>query len=433
MIVLPDNDALQTVRWHAQDGFDYTEPLPSELWHGSRSDIALVLDPAMEQICFICIARKGNRVSTRFSKVTLSSLHTFEPVRVSDWLAGIKPRFGHHLRSAIERPGVAVPPATWNEAIAVLIALRPQLGRVLERLQLQLNPDIGLTGQRREIFAQEKDATGVALDIAGLGRSALGSWQLAGNEPAPWLSGLAEGRTREDVLITHDASRVPDWWPLREPSVGVVEFADRKDNRLTVMNVNRTPVESVTGVDLLYYRHAPASFVLVQYKRLLKQSAAEQAAFLPGADHNLERELQRMRDVDALGDAIPPASDGQALDPVAEYRLHPRASWLKLCSPEPFDPAGDALIPGMYLPLDFYDRLALDDLTLGPRGGRRLDRGRVPRWLPNTLFVQLMSECWIGSRGLHTDQLSQIVSDALAGHRSVVIAAEERKTARTWR
>jgi hypothetical protein len=432
-IVLPDEDAVQEVWRHALDQEDYSEPMPSDLWHGSRADLALVLDPGSRHVRFVCIASKGKRIATRFSKVTLSKLHSFDPVPVDALLAQMPSQFADHLRAALQQPGIAVPPATWKHTVSALARLRPSLAEALERLRRQLQPDPGMSVGKLEVFAHQKDATGLALGIAGLGRSGIGSWQPVSDDDAPWLAGLAEGRDREDTLIIHDASRVPGWWPVNEPHVGVVRFADHRDNKLTVMNVNRTPVERATGVDLLYYRHKPASFVLVQYKRLVRRSTTDPATFRPSSDHNLDGELIRMRDIDALGQQGTDESGGPGLDPVAEYRLHPRASWLKLCTPDPFEPAGDALVPGMYLPLDFYDRLALDDLTLGPGGGRRLDRSRVPRWMSNTLFVQLVSESWIGSRGLHTDVLAGIVENALAGRRSVVLAQEERATPRSWR
>jgi hypothetical protein len=152
------------------------------------------------------------------------------------------------------------------------------------------------------------------------------------------------------------------------------------------------------AVLLLYFRHEPASFALLQYKRLMPRSgssgpaADSSLAFRPDSDANFAEELSRMRAIEER--AVPKQSrkaapPGQGtlplLDPAATYRLHSKACWIKLCKPEPFQPLESDLVPGMYLPLDYYEQLAESPTTLGPRGGRVITYDNVGRWVSNTL------------------------------------------------
>ena len=87
----------------------------------------------------------------------------------------------------------------------------------------------------------------------------------------------------------------------------------------------------------------------------------------------------------------------------------------------------------MYLPLDYYEQLAVSDVTLGPKGGRVISYDNVGKWINNTLFVELMSGGWIGSRTLQTAWLSETLEAALSAKRSVVIAQETAKSRRRHR
>jgi hypothetical protein len=131
------------------------------------------------------------------------------------------------------------------------------------------------------------------------------------------------------------------------------------------------------------------------------------------------------------------AAEGQEalplFDPVANYRLHPRACWIKLCHPEAFKPVQSDLVRGMYLPLDYFAHLTASESTLGPRDGRVLTYGNVRRWVNNTLFVELMSGGWIGSKAMQTAWLSETVEAALSAKRSVVVAEETGRSSRRHR
>ncbi len=156
-------------------------------------------------------------------------------------------------------------------------------------------------------------------------------------------------------MLEHDAQVFGDWAKGVHFQGGWIEFG--KDNhRLTVMNVNREGVEHVLGVDLVYFHHTYQSYVLVQYKRLDRDSEGR-ACYYPTSDNQLQKELSLMRQIQSTADAtvgIP-----------GTYRLHSGPCYLKLCPPVVLDPYSADLIKGMYIPLDYWDHLLNCDATLG--------------------------------------------------------------------
>ena len=89
------------------------------------------------------------------------------------------------------------------------------------------------------------------------------------SEPAPFLSGLEQGQVIEDMMVSHDAKAMPGWFPEPENLIGVVKLSRRDGTEhLTIVNANRTSIETTLGVDLVYYLHSYRSFVMVQYKRM---------------------------------------------------------------------------------------------------------------------------------------------------------------------
>ena len=105
-----------------------------------------------------------------------------------------------------------------------------------------------------------------------------------------------------------------------------------------------------------------------------------------------------------------------------KYRLNDSGMYLKLCpsTSRSLEPSG--LIRGMYLPLDYWDLALASSLTLGERGGRVVTFDNIGRYMSNTLFVELVASGWIGSRGLASANVAEIVRASLSGNKSVILA-----------
>lgn len=68
------------------------------------------------------------------------------------------------------------------------------------------------------------------------------------------------------------------------------------------------------------------------------------------------------------------------------------------------------------------DELLADDSTLTDKGARRLGYDTIDRYLTNGLFVDLVRQGWIGTRGLTTKAVTGLIDAAVNAGRSVVLA-----------
>lgn len=357
-------------------------------------------DAVVETIRYLArVRRSRDRVSTFDRRILLDDFIEVAPVAVEDIRSRLAPRYRAYFEAG------SIPPGTWREARRVLIELRPELAADLERLESARSLPWEI-GHEREIAVSEGDAVALALKISGLDVSV--HWSPS-PEPTPFLEGLRGVRLGEEAVLDRDMHVFGDWQELRPHIIGLAQFED-KGRRLTVVNVNRRPLEETLGVDLIYYTHAYDSYALVQYK-MLEGSGEDRYTYRP--DRSLADELSRMRAI--------PQGDWDKLP--SSYRLGSGAAFLKFCYREPTE-LGAGPAPGFYLPLEYWDSLVESGSLDGPRGGVSLKPEKTGRFLNNEQFQALVGSAWVGTRGESSSKLHEIVRSGIEGNRSLVLAAE---------
>lgn len=416
----PYSDLDGTVlRDRAMGDRQFTEAAPGELWRGTKRFVALIVDADTASITHTALVHKGPQFTSTQARVSIKELkEVAQPIALADVKARIALQLRRHVDGAIaERSRLA--PATLAAVLEALDQVDRAVGVELARLD-RLTDQPRNTSPSAERWRLERDAIGVALSISGLPRQDLAYW----NEPeqsAPFLRGVA-GHAREDSLLGHDSQTFPGWFRVDiEPKhVAMVSFANpAQDRALHVMNVNRTMAETNLGVDLIYYGTNPASFTMVQYKRFVDENGT--AIYRPGNDGSFEREMERMRAIDARTDVRTTAPEL-----LGDFRLYDRACWVKICRSQPFVENADDLVAGMYLSLRYFDRLVASDEAKGRGGAVGITFERARRYLDNTTFTKLVGNGWCGSAGTSTDELSDLVEGSLNGKRSVVAAIATR-------
>lgn len=354
------------------------------------------------------IVEKTRRVATRKDATRHSRLLSIDPVVTTTDLEDALPAgFSRHLRSGL------LPEKTGEAVILALGRLRPDLESGLWQL-LEATSIRPIAGEAGVVMAQEKDALALALTFFGTDRTPLTRWEAPTGEQTEtpsFLAGLGASMLREDPMVNHDLGAFGDWDVVMRSAVGAVEFREG-GRRLTVVNVNRTAIEAVLGVDLIYLNEQYNAFVLVQYKRMTK---SESLGWIYRPDGNHDAEVERMLKI--------PADPADPVDSF-NFRLDPDACYFKLCESAVLDPTSRELLKGMYLPLGYM--LAAEQTARGPRGGRAFGYQTVPRHLNNTQFVQLVQDGWIGSAGAISNQLRDFVEDRLKGGSSVVLAFADK-------
>lgn len=293
-----------------------------------------------------------------------------------------------------------------DDLIHSVLSLRPDLIPTIDDLSRYHGAE-PIAGDEGDVLALERDAVHLALSFAGFDVDDTATWDAAAE--GSYLNRLRYA-PREEVLSRYDASRFPHWQPLAGNRVEWRLFTDGQRS-LRVGDVNATKLERILGVDLIYRHLESDTFVLVQYKKM-RRDAHGKWSYRP--DAQLDAELERMRKVDTT--AVEAAADP------ATCRLYPRGCFLKLVRPpEFFDPTSDRLLNGIYLPLLYLDEL----FAAHPEGTRpHLGYDTIDRYMTAELFVALVRQGWIGTRGVTTRAIQKLVDAAVGAQHSVIIAEE---------
>lgn len=397
----------------------FSDALSSDDWPIRQWEVCGLLF-AQGEITHWALARKGKRVATgkvriEFTEVTPTS------IRISDVAQRIGSSVQKNIISSRSGTGGSVPSGTWKAlktAVGEISSESFQTVERLERLRDQSTEHINRPGT--EIVAQQRDAVGLALDVfdqtGKLRKSSLQGWTAPdGDQLTSFIDGLAGVRTIEDQLIAHDAAAFPDTDSARHTAVGAV-FASG-NRKLEVFNVNRTAVEHALGVDLLYLNEPFKAWTMVQYKCMERAKDTPEALAVYRPDEKFDAELSRMNEFRNATKDQWQIADGKSM-----YRLSGDGFFFKLCSRVQLEVLSEALLPGMYLAREHVQAILADPTALGPRGGRQITFENSARHLSNTLFAELLRDGWIGTRGVSSAQIADIVRTSLSGGRAVVVA-----------
>jgi hypothetical protein len=366
------------------------------------------------------LARRGDKVVTGKVRV--------EFVEVCETSIDLK-----QVQAELENPGqvkVISSRSGSGGAIGVpaWIAMKNVIGRInpeslaalerLEKLKVQSREHINRPGA--SVVALERDALGMALDTfdstGKLRPRTLKSWVAPdGTHLTSFLDGLRGVRTIEDQIIAHDAAAFPGVDATRFTAIGAVF---RLGNRsLEVFNFNRTRVEHATGADLLYFNQQHDAWTMVQYKAMERNESSSEKQAIYRPDETFDKEISQMNSFrEETPDMWTPAEGTK------DYRLSGDGFIFKFCSRVQLEVLSEALMPGMYLPREYLIALLNDTDKRGERGGRLVSFKNTERHLTNSLFSDLLRDGWIGTRGVSSTRVADIVRKAIEAGRSVTVA-----------
>jgi len=382
-------------------------------------EVSAALLCACDHVVAVARMRKGSIVTTFHRRLIFDRLLEIDPVSTQQVLDMIDSRVARHARAAFLNGG-PIPPKTWARIYDILVRIRPVVADHIRTLKLDrprwlLEPNSTAT----KVATLEKDACGVALEIAEVGREALEVWAPP-TAPAPFLAGIQSADLSEDQIIQNDMDVFGDWTVLQRYSVGAVTF--QKDRRrVTVMNVNRERLEETLGVDLVYYNHDFNAYFMVQYKRFTEESQDStriRLVYRPSRDSGFSSQMKRMECVERK-------LTGRVAT-LRDYRLAVSPCFIKFCVPRT-DPFDRRLVKGMYLPFSYLDLYLKSQEARGPRGGIVISYDHMERYLDNTQFIKLGQNGWIGSRSVASDVITSVIKQLLRDKRSIILA-----TGRKW-
>lgn len=369
-----------------------------------------------ESLTHVAAYKKSGRVATKLDRISIYKPITIDPsISLSEIENSLSNNIKHHFRKQTGNGISTISPRVSESIISYIQRTQPVLAQQITQLQREISgTPTNYHGHSAEIVAHEKDAVSFSLRVAGFSEGNLPSWNQEG-EKAPFLTGYGDVVIREDPMVAHDAQVFGDWTKIRQYVIGAAQF-ERSGHKLTIMNVNRHKIEETLGVDLLVYHHAFRSYALIQYKRMVKDG--ETLVYRP-TDRSYTDEINRMEEFQRLNTIT---SNLQLVD----YRLCPEFFYFKLCPAIIKEPLSTQMIPGMYLPLQYWNLLMVSDSTIGAKGGRKISYENNTRYINNTLFVELMQNGWIGSQVSNTDAITEQIRISLDAGNSVLTANYER-------
>ncbi|MGF6642434.1 hypothetical protein [Paraburkholderia sp. GAS82] len=269
-------------------------------------------------------------------------------------------------------------------------------------------------------WAYQRDAAMTALEIAGIPKERLkAAAQLNGANLTDTTSIFDDDRSMramEDVLILRDLEKGDRDWNYVKSQQYPARTFENGDTKLTIVLANKMDLEKQLGVDLIYVNETLGAVVFVQYKMFEGEDGKD--GYRP--DAQLDKEIARM---DRAAAELAKVDVDETCD---GYRFCPDPFFLKFCT-RLLEHDEKGHVPGAYVTLDYWKRLALDPRTRGEKGGKILypeTLGR--RYLTPSTFTHLVSRGWVGTSALQARILIPFIKDAMKGKKGIVLAVESK-------
>ena len=414
-----DESLISTYESNIKNEHTFTVAMSTTDWQTKKAEIFLLSFDG-KCIHYASIARRNKKVVTGKNRIQLTNfVHLIPPIRLDEIDNSLSSFVRRYFIKSSVGTGERLPPKTWSEVTSAIKRLRPDISESFDRLySLMTITPILLNKGGSAILIQERDAVNLSLRIAGFDPILLNDYVPPDKELAPFLKSLKSVTLREDQMIINDLDVFGEWERLRESFVGTVRF--RKGNeQLTIINVNRLPLEKTMGVDLIYYFHKFDSYILVQYKRMLQERNNTTYRL---NDESYKSEISRMNELEQIFSNNLQMSLPKNNQP-SDYKLNQCAFYFKLCPAKITDINSMEMIKGMYIPLDYWKILIASEQTLGAKGGRVMTFENVDRYFNNTLFIDLVQNGWVGSPIKDSKIITEIIRQAMESGRSVILSS----------
>lgn len=404
-----------------EEGMTFAEPVP-EFLHSRNTPLVCFLISQERLITHVARGRRGTRAGTDLRRLNVYGTEKLRsPIVVDRVLERIPRRLRPSVAGRLSNGGLLTPKG-FSAVVEALRDLDHGSTAILDRFSRARAFRMGqLSPEARTALAFQKEAVVTALAIAGLDRESVQEWTPP-DAPATrsFLDGLPTARLREDPMVVHDLFNFPGFDFVKMLPYNAAVF-ESDQARLTVVLANRQPLERQTGTDLIYYNETFHCFVMVQYKAM-EHDHEDGAAFrLPNAQ--LSAEVGRM---DTLLAALRTYTPDNSRD---GFRFSDNPFFLKLCPRMVFNPDDVGLVPGMYLPIDYWKALVREPAVLGPRGGQRVTYENVGRYLDNSSFISLVAKAWVGTTVTQSSVLAAVIRETLESGKAVVIAVKNETPA----
>jgi hypothetical protein len=410
-------------------GHDISDSFSSDDWSLGKKEVFFILSPRGDEtlpsangesfsvLCAAYVERMHGTGGTRKPKYRIARPVIFgghiRSEEIGEPLVELKRSVSNQTRGRRLSPGL------WERLVSQVSAVRPSSAGELAELLALVDRDTELLGgtNRLDRLAEQRDAVGMVLDVAGLDRSEEMKLVDASKADAAdtFFDLLTTHALQERSLIEHDQV-----W-LQELLAGAGDervYSDPSSSaRVTVRITDKTPLETALGVDLLIYQSLYNSLIFVQYKAMNREG---DSGWTYRPDSQLDIQLAAM-------DVARVALKSRSVDPIEsrELRLNDEAFYFKLCERRKPDAAEASLVSGMSLTAPHLQQFLKMPEAQGPKGGIQIGYKNCFRYFNNTEFITLAKGGWIGTSAQGSEFIKEVVRASLEGNRALVYALIE--------
>jgi hypothetical protein len=373
-----------------------------------------------KSLTHIALGKRGLRSATALRRLNLLKVEKLaKPISFQQILKLLPNRYKKSIKARFKTGGLLTYKG-FNELVKAIRIIAPNSNSIIEKYSSERIVRLGrISANALQNLAYQKEAVITALAIADIDRAPIQDWSPPAEAPQSFLEGIPTVKLREDPMVIHDFMNLPGFELIKTLPYNAAIFKS-ETTRLTVIVANRLPLEQQTGTDLIYYNETYKSFVMIQYKAMEKVSDAagdNQTAFrLPNAQ--LTEEIKRMDELLTVLKAHSATGDHNG------FRLLDNPFFLKLCPRLVFKPDDIGLVPGMYLPLDYWKLIENHPSITGPRGGRKITYGNVGRYFDNSAFTSIVAKAWVGTTPAQSIMLEALIRKILETGKALTIAVK---------
>jgi len=401
-----DNRLSRSILDHIDYSQRFTFTKPTEHFGAIKLPTFCIIQTTIRgaSCCLLCVAMRKHAVATTESRVTLDGLVQIDVNKLDDFVHMVERRQSKNrlVEDLNQSMGVFSLTPSVSKEIVNSLSKSQRYASILNDLTRYIPY---FNSGKHNIWAQE-NAISMALHIFGqdisnrLQRDAV-------RNPFSKLSCVG-GRLREDNVISHDARTMPGFL-LVEGSISGRALFQKGDEELEVITANRTDLESMFGVDLIYINKTLGSLVMVQYK-MLEQCGPS------GADWVFRPKEQDVNEIDRM--YMPSnAKQGEG------YRLNSNPFYFKFVKRKIVEGKHQSII----MSLDHVKQFFSSQHGHGPRGGVRLSYEDLDgAYLRERDIISLIRSGYIGTTREETDILEAIIQQAVDGDKALVIAWQRK-------
>lgn len=301
----------------------------------------------------------------------------------------------------------------WRQLTDLIKTLRPEHAQRIDELARQRVASLSSIQHdtRTSRLSEERDALGLALDVAGLNRQTI--FRTATHERIDAATSVLEmidaQPIAERTLVESDSAALRI---ALETAFANARFVDDRGREVRTYVLDSTSLETATGVDLLLYQEHYKSFLLLQYKAMEKDQIVRGWSYLVN-NTNLLSQLQTM---ERLLQVLPFEEPHDLRD----QRLSEEPFYFKFCERRALQPSDEGLAAGITLSAPHLAQFLSLPEAVQQGHGQRVGYENCPRYLNNSEFVSLARGGWIGCQGATTEAIAQIVSARVQSRIAIV-------------